>query len=212
LGGEKLNRLRFYRALACLAFAVLSQNFYLAAQDADNNGEMPLTLSDGIREDESAIVLGETVSGADPIPVASGFAVFRMVLVLALVAASVYGAVFFIRRASRPREHLNPHLKILAQTHLGANRFVCVVNVGNQAWLVGAGEGGVSLISEVKDKEALDAMILEYSQNHSGPPGGKFPDFRTFLSRFGGGAGLPPDKPGLSTDNVRKNRERLKGL
>ncbi|MDR1278863.1 MAG: flagellar biosynthetic protein FliO [Treponema sp.] len=180
-------------------------------------GEIPFSAPEALESrteipDESAIILGEPVSGTDPVPAASGFAVFRMVLVLALVAAAVYGVVFFIRRASRPRERLDPRLKILTQAHLGANRFVCVVNVGNQAWLVGAGEGGVSLISEITDKEALDAMILEYSQNSSNPHGGKFPDFRAFLSRFGGGAGLPPEKPGFSTDNVRKNRERLKGL
>jgi flagellar protein FliO/FliZ len=139
-----------------------------------------------------------------------------MVLVLALVAAVIYGAVFFIRRASRPRDRHNPYLKILTSTHLGSNRFVYVVNLGNQAWLVGAGEGGVSLISEIKDRETLDAMLLEDSQKQTESLGGRFADFRTFLRRFGGGAGpagdLPPDKPGASTDAVRKNRERLKRL
>ncbi|MDR2741115.1 MAG: flagellar biosynthetic protein FliO [Treponema sp.] len=163
---------------------------------------------------ESAIILGEAAPGTSPSPVSSGFVVFRMVLVLALVAAAVYGAVFFIRRASRPRDSRNPHLKILTSAHLGSNRFVYVVNVGNQAWLVGAGEGGVSLISEITDKDALDTMLLEDSQKQAESPGGRFPDFRTLLRRFGGGVGpdLPPDKPDFSADNVRKNRERLRGL
>jgi flagellar protein FliO/FliZ len=218
LGGEKLKRLHLGWALVCLAFFIFIQDIHLAAQ-ADTGGEITLPEGEGFAPqagapDESAIILGEAVPGAGPSPVSSGFVVFRMVLVLALVAAAVYGAVFFIRRASRPRDSRNPHLKILTSVHLGSNRFVYVVNVGNQAWLVGAGEGGVSLISEVKDKEALDAMLLEDSQKQAESHGGKFPDFRTLLRRFGGGTGpgLPPDKPDFSADNVRKNRERLRGL
>jgi flagellar protein FliO/FliZ len=137
-----------------------------------------------------------------------------MVLILALVAAAVYGAVFFIRRASRPRDTRNPHLKILTSAHLGSNRFVHVVNLGNQAWLVGSGEGGVSLIAEVSDREALDTMLLEDSRRQAESPGRRFSDFRALLRRFGGGSGpgVPPDKPGYSADDVRKNRERLRGL
>jgi flagellar protein FliO/FliZ len=138
-----------------------------------------------------------------------------MVLALALAAAAIYGVVFFIRRVSRPRDRRNPYLKILASAHLGSNRYVYVINLGSQAWVVGAGEGGVSLISEVTDREALDAMVLESSQKQAA--GGQLPDFRTFLRRFGagGGAGIPPEKQGYpvdQADNVRKNRERLKGL
>jgi flagellar protein FliO/FliZ len=226
LGGEKLNRLRLGLVVGFIAFAVFNQNIYLAAQNADNAGEVMFPSADDLGEqslvrpaetpDESALVLGEAVQGTGPSPVSSGFVVFRMVLVLALVAAAVYGAVFFVRRASRPRSGPNPHLKILTSAHLGSNRFVYVVNVGNQAWLVGAGEGGVSLISEVTDKEALDAMLLEDSQKQAEAGGGRFPDFRALLRRFGGGAGpdggFPPEKPGYSADSVRKNRERLRGL
>jgi flagellar protein FliO/FliZ len=195
----------------------------VAAQDADNAGEITLPVGGDFAPrtpeapGESTLILGEAASGTGPAPVSSAFVVFRMVLVLALVAAAVYGAVFFIRRASRPRDSRSPHLKILTSVHLGSNRFVYVVNVGSQAWLVGAGEGGVSLISEVTDKETLDAMLLEDSQRQAESPGGRFPDFRTLLRRFGGGAGpghpadKPADKPGVSADNVRKNRERLRG-
>jgi flagellar protein FliO/FliZ len=207
LGGEKLNRLHVGWALVCLAVFTFNQNIHLAAQDAGGAGE---TAFPAEALDESVIILGEAAPGAGPSPVSSGFVVFRMVLVLALVAAAVYGAVLFIRRASRPRDRRNPHLKILTSAHLGSNRFVYVINVGSQAWLVGAGEGGVSLISEVADREALDAMLLEDSQRQA-ESGGRLPDFRTLLRRFGGGE-PPPDKPGISADSVRKSRERLKGL
>jgi flagellar protein FliO/FliZ len=93
----------------------------------------------------------------------------------------------------------------VASAHLGSNRFVHVVSVGpKQAWLVGAGDGGVSLIAEITDKETVDAMLLEDSQKTTET--GKFPDFRSLLRRFGG------DTPGPSPENIRKRRERLRGL
>ncbi|MDR3130963.1 MAG: flagellar biosynthetic protein FliO [Treponema sp.] len=216
MGGEKLNRFHLGRAIVFFAVSIFIQDIYLIAQA--NTGEA-ITLPEGEgfaplpgAEDESAIILGEAVSGVGISPVSSGFVVLRMVLALALVAAAVYGVVFFLRRASRPRESRNSHLKILAAAGLGSSRFVYVVNVGSQAWLIGAGEGGVSLIAELKDKESIDAMLLEDSQNQAESPGKRFPDFRTLLRRFGGGTNLPPDRPDFSAENLRKNRERLRGL
>jgi hypothetical protein len=83
--------------------------------------------------------------------------------------------------------------------------------VGSKAWLVGAGEGGVSPIAEISDQEAVDAMLLEDASRKSAESiRGPLPDFGALLRRLAGGS--LPDKPGASPENVRKRRERLKGL
>ncbi|MDR1947888.1 MAG: flagellar biosynthetic protein FliO [Spirochaetaceae bacterium] len=172
-------------------------------------GEEELVFSDP----EAAIILGESAPGAASPAGPSFSVVLRMVLVLALAAAAIYGVVFFLRRAARPQESRNPHLKILTSAHLGSNRFVYVVSVGSRAWLLGAGEGGVSLISELTDQETVDAMLLENSVKNAETAG----NFRALLRRIGGG--FVPGKPGPAggegasvRDTLRKNRERLKGL
>ncbi|MDR3145948.1 MAG: flagellar biosynthetic protein FliO [Treponema sp.] len=167
-------------------------------------GENPLLF-----EAEDAIILGEPLPGPAPPAGPSVSVVLRMVLVLALAAAAIYGVVFFLRRAARPRESNNPHLKILTSAHLGSNRFIYIVAVGSRAWLLGAGEGGVSLIAEVTDQETVDAMLLESSVRGAETAG----NFRALLRRLGGG--FVPDKPGPSgeaADTLRRNRERLRGL
>jgi flagellar protein FliO/FliZ len=143
-----------------------------------------------------------------------------MVLVLVLAAAAVYGVVFFLRRAARPQNERNSPLKVLAATHLGSNRYVYVVNVGTEAWLVGAGEGGVSLIAELTDREAVDDMILEEAKRGAEVGASRFADFRAALARFTGrppsgaaGGGRGPDAaPPFSAQTLRRQRERLKGL
>jgi flagellar protein FliO/FliZ len=138
-----------------------------------------------------------------------------MVLVLALAAAAVYGVVFVLKRAARPREPPNPHLKILTSAHLGGTRFVYVVSLGTRAWLLGAGEGSVSLIAEVTEQETLDTLLLEESRKNA-EAGGRLGDFRALLRRLGGGApaeaGGGSGGGGFYPEKLRKHRERLKGL
>ena len=134
--------------------------------------------------------------------------ILRILLTLVVVAAAIYGLVFFVKKFSRGNTSQDPYLKILASIPLGTNRGAYVISVGSQAWLVGAAESGVNLISEIKDKDILDAMLLEDSRKSAETPAGRLPDFKSFLRKFGMTAN--PGNPG--PENIRKRRERLKGL
>jgi len=131
----------------------------------------------------------------------------RMILVLALAAAAIYGIVFFLRKNAKQTSASNPFLKILASSHLGFNRYVHIASVGSKAWLLGASEGGVNLISEIEDKEIIDAMLLEDSKK-SVETQSRFQDFLSILRRLG----TPGQTRFSGIDEIRKRRERLKGL
>jgi flagellar protein FliO/FliZ len=220
LGGEKLNRLRIFIIVVLIAAgcALHPAGFpFFSAQELDAGeamsagetapSEVLLLLDEP--SPESLIILGEAIPGAAITGGPSAGTVIRMVLVLALSAAAVYGVVFFLRRTARPQESRNPHLKILTSAHLGSNRFVYVVAVGSRAWLLGAGEGGVTPIAELTDQEVVDAMLLDDSRKQT-ESGGRLPDFRALLRRLGGPTG---GGQGLSNiDKIRKNRNRIKGL
>jgi flagellar protein FliO/FliZ len=222
LGGEKLNRFRLFLAVILIS-AAGSANGGLSAQTPGPSGaagpgaaetspaaaETPGAATPAAAPaqlDESLIVLGEVpeAPGAGP----SSFpVVLRMVLVLALTAAAIYGIVFWLKRVTRPPEQTNPHLKVLASVPLAPGRSVHVVSVGSKTWLLGAGDGGVSLIAEITDQEAeVAAMLQDDSQRRSAAP--RFSDFKSLLRRLGGN--LPDRRPG--PENVRRRRERLKGL
>jgi len=148
---------------------------------------------------------------------ASALTILRVLLTLAVVAAAIYGLIFLIKRASRGNMTQDPFLKVLAHVPLGTNRNALIISVGSQAWLVGSAESGVNLISEIGDKEILDAMLLEDSRRSAagqgglavggGLAGGRFPDFKALLHRLG----MPSDSAPPSPENIRKRGERLKG-
>ncbi|MDR0456717.1 MAG: flagellar biosynthetic protein FliO [Treponema sp.] len=169
---------------------------------------------DPITAAEQALPLGGSGNGAVVAPPpTSVWGIFRVILTLAVVAAAIYGLVFFIKRAARGGRNEDPFLKILADAPLGANRSVYIIAVGSKAWLVGAAESGVSLISAIEDQDVLNAMLLEDSRKSAaaaeGASAGRFPDFRALLHRLGVPAesNVPP-----GPEDIRKRRERLKGL
>ncbi|MHC6203461.1 FliO/MopB family protein [Breznakiellaceae bacterium SP9] len=139
------------------------------------------------------------------------WAVLRMVLVLALAATAIYGIIYFIKRANRPQEQTDPFVRVISRVSIGANRYVLVVLVGTKAFLVGSGEGGVSLITEIQDQETLDAMIVEDSRIRGSSKQGKLPDFAGLLQIFGGGK-VPPSPESITPDSLRRKRERLQGM
>ena len=131
--------------------------------------------------------------------------VVRMILVLALVAAALYGVVFFIKKAGRKPEVQDQNLKVLAGVHLGSNRYAHVISLGSKAWLVGTADGGVNLIAEIDEKEILDSMLLDASKKSVIP--GQTLDFKAILGRLG----LQIKPPQFGADKIRKRRDRLKG-
>ena len=162
---------------------------------------------DPITAAEQALVLGEGAA-VQPVPGISILGILRMVLTLAVVAVAIYGLVFIFKRAARPSIAQDPFLKILSTTMLAANRSAHVIALGSRAWLVGSSESGVSLISEIEDKDIIDAMLLEDSRKSAATPKGRFQDFKTLLRRFG----VPTETGTPGPENIRSRRERLRGL
>jgi flagellar protein FliO/FliZ len=199
LGGEKL-KLSVY-ALLIFAAGFLVQIQFIYAQ------EEPSAADDSLRSAEQALIIQESPEGQTVSSGPSVWSVFRMILTLAFAAAAIYGVVFFIKRSSKQTVSKDPFLKILATAHLGTNRYAHIISVGGKAWLLGSSDGGVNLIGEVDDKEVIDAMLLEESRKSSEPQG-RFPDFISMLRRLG----LPAQTGSSGADDIRKRRERLRGL
>jgi flagellar protein FliO/FliZ len=214
LGGEKLYR--FYKffcaALLCGALLFIGNLTTVSAQAADvpasagNAEAVPAPEPNP----ESLILFnapeeGESIAAPSTL---SGFSLLRTVLILALTAAAIYGVVFFFRRLAKPQEQANLYLKVLAKAPVSSGGAVAVVAVGTRAWLVGAGDGGVSLIAEIEDQEMVDAMLLDNSRNGPGTGGSKLPNFSSLLRRLG--AGDNGKRPGAA--DLRARRERLNKL
>jgi flagellar protein FliO/FliZ len=177
----------------------------IAAQETPSE---EIVEEDPYRLAEQAYSLDDTAAAAVSASGPSVWAVVRMLLILAVVAAAIYGVVYFLRKTAKPTAASDPYLKVLSNKHLGSNRYVHIISVGDKVWLVGSSEGGVNLISEIENKEIKDAMLLEDSKKSAQAAPGKLPDFLSLLRRMG--AKAQPQV--LDADEIRRRRERLKEI
>lgn len=179
------------------------------------NGDVPAAAGAGAQpRSESELLLedGPEPAGEQVRAPSSFWTALRMVLVLALAAAAVYGVVFFLKKMARPAEGQDPFLKVLASAHLGSNRFVHVVSLGERAWLVGASDGGVSSLGEVEDRETLDALFLEESRR-AAEGQGRMADFKGLLRKLGGRTAVEgPRGVHTAAEKLRERRQKLRGL
>jgi flagellar protein FliO/FliZ len=92
-----------------------------------------------------------------------------------------------------------------------------VLSIGTKAWLVGGGSGGLNLISVIEDPESLETLLLDDARKNAEAAAKGFPDFRSLLGRLGishkaATHGSSHAENGSLAENLRKQRERLKGL
>jgi flagellar protein FliO/FliZ len=216
LGGEKLKipQRGPLNLLLCGQSALIMAVFLSAAGLFFNPSLLSAQTGESVQEEtvplaEEDIILGEAPPSVPGGGTSSILVVLRMVLVLALAALAVYGLVFFIKRMSRSPELRDANLKVLARVSLGGGAFAAVVSVGSKAWLVGGGDGGVSLLAEIDEAEALETMLLDDARKTAEAGNARFPDFRSLLRRLGRDR---ENRPGNPAESLRKQRDRLKGL
>lgn len=204
--------INYSRKKAFLLACFLLAGIFVSAQEA--TGDVTK------QTDETRIVLGagnadvgqNAAKRSEP---SSIWILVRIVVVLALVCGGIYGVVYLLKKTSRMDVSSDKFLKSVATLALAPNRSVQVVMAGNQAFLVGITEKNISLISEITDKELIDAMNLE-SDKKSPVPGGNFAALITNLipskqKKPAETSGKAPESAVATADFLRRQRERLTG-
>lgn len=106
----------------------------------------------------------------------------RMIVVLAIVIGIIYLIVWLLKKSMDPGVQEDEYLKKTASLTLAPGKSVQVVTLGDQAWVLGVSEESVSLISEIQDKELINAMNI-----HAEPNNAKKPlDFASMLANVAG--------------------------
>lgn len=144
-------------------FILFSLTFsFLFGQASSNSGngssslnETEITLSIPDSSNEANLNFSESSGKSSVWPF------IKMILVLVLVVAAIYGILFFIKRRGNGVRSEDEFLRRVAYLNLGQGKSVEVVTlVDRGAYLLGVTEGGINLIAEVKDEELIQAMNL----------------------------------------------------
>ena len=94
---------------------------------------------------------------------ASGGSIVRTIVGLAIVLAVIYGLTWVLKQVKRSREatESGTALETLATLPLGPNRSLHMVRARGEVVLVGAGEGGVTVVRTYREAEARALGLID---------------------------------------------------
>lgn len=156
------------KLLGCIVLGTMLAMSGIYAQDRSSDGTgatEPSTTEETTTVDESTLIIetdpADNGAGTDRLGVFSAWDYIRMILVLAAVIGTIYLVFFLLKRSGNPKIQENRLIKVLSTKPIAGGKSIHLVEVGNQVFLVGSGENGVSLLSEIVDKETLDGIRLQ---------------------------------------------------
>jgi flagellar protein FliO/FliZ len=173
-------------ALVLCAVMALGTGAVAGAQGSDSPAQPAIGGAVGTARpvDETTLSFsdaGAPARAANTTAAPSTFAYFlRMIAVLALVLAVIYCVYRLMKRLAKPKIAESSAIKILASATLGPGKAIHIVALGSKAYLIGATDSSVNLVTEVEDKDLVDRLNLEATM--SPPKAGSGGDFGEMLA------------------------------
>lgn len=155
----------FGKSLKIAFFFFLIPLFSLNAQENSVStvvSESDISLSDS----ENSISLEIDENSANSSEPSAVWAFVKMILVLAVIIACIYGVFIFFRKSSNSGNSDDPFLRKVSQISLSPGKSVQVVTLLDNAYLIGVTDNSINLIGQVTDKELVEAMNV-YSDKNS---------------------------------------------
>ncbi len=192
---------------AFLAFLLIAGGMGRLYAQADAVNTTPDETQITIGEGEETIPLPET----ERTSLFSFWDFVRMILIFGVVIGVIYLLYRILKKAGGPKTIDGNLLRVISSKNIGGNKYLHLVEVGNQVWLVGAGDSAVSLVAEITEKETLDSIKLQASaESNTGRR--SFGDLMMGMFRREPRMNNIGGTNAFSTDFLKKQRERLKKM
>lgn len=143
--------------------------FYVGAEsDASGDSKSDETMYSLETSEENIKIdsQNENSDGKTSIDGATVWAFVKMVIVLLVVVACIYGMFVLFKRNSISDSGFDPFLRKVSGISLSPGKSVQIVTLLDKAYLIGVTDNSITLLGEVDDKELVDSMNV-YSDKNS---------------------------------------------
>ena len=173
---------------------------------SDNVSETSQSVTSS-KEQESQMIISTEDDVIQTQNTNTGWLFVRMILVLLVVVGCIYAVFYFVKKSTNPTNENDPFLKKVASITLSPGKSVQVITLQNHCYILGVSDSNVQLISELDDKDLIDAMNLEADKESSG----SIKDFATILaSAMGIKKKTFEESVSSSVENMQNQTNRLK--
>ena len=126
-----------------------TNNFFNAALDNTNNINEPAILQD-IRNIENRA------------QVSNGWMFFRAIIGFIVILVGIYFVFIYLKNRSKKISGSSDIIKVLATTPLATNRYVSIIEIVDDLYLVSISDHNINLLSKIEDKETKDQIKMMY--------------------------------------------------
>ena len=183
-------------------------SFYAQSTSSDVVSETSQSVSSS-KEQESQMIISTNQEVVEQRSSNTAWLFVRMILVLLVVIGCIYAVFYFVKKTTNPTNETDAFLKKVASITLSPGKSVQVVTLQNHCYILGVSDSSVQLISELDDKDLIDAMNLEADKESSG-------SVKDFASLLASAMGLKKktfeESVSSSVENMQTQSNRLKNI
>lgn len=206
--------------LTVISVLLLSISFSLAQNETDEkkvvSEDTVLTTPESTNQtNEDQIYLNTDSTSTQPKKKTSTAWVFiRMILVLALIIVCIYFVMNFMKKNISPTIGNDPFLRRVSSISVGTGKSVQIVTLLEHAYMIGVSDDSVNLISEISDKELIEAMNLYADKNTKENKPKNFSDVLAIFmpqKKTNKSTGIYSETESTVTDFLKKQRNKING-
>lgn len=93
--------------------------------------------------------------------------IIRMIVVLALVVAALYGLMIFFKKKNSNTKSDDDFLRRVSSLNLSPGKSVEIVTLVDRGFILGVTESNINLIAEIEDKEMISALNLNFDKKQN---------------------------------------------
>ncbi|KLI17980.1 flagellar biosynthetic protein FliO [Brachyspira hyodysenteriae] len=124
-------------------------NFFNATIDNTNNANEPAILQD-IRNIQ------------DRAEVSNGWMFIRAIIGFIVTLVGIYLAFIYLKNKSKKVSGSSDIIKVLATTPVATNRYISIIEIVEDMYLVSISDHNINLLSKIEDKETKDQIKMMY--------------------------------------------------
>ncbi|PTY41018.1 flagellar biosynthetic protein FliO [Brachyspira hampsonii] len=124
-------------------------NFFNAPIDNTNNANEPAILQD-IRNIQ------------DRAEVSNGWMFIRAIIGFIVTLVGIYLVFIYLKNKSKKVSGSSDIIKVLATTPVAANRYISIIEIVEDMYLVSISDHNINLLSKIEDKETKDQIKMMY--------------------------------------------------
>ena len=124
-------------------------NFFNATLDNTNNIQEPAILQD-IRNIENRA------------QVSNGWMFFKAIIGFIITLVGIYLVFIYLKNKSRKVSGSSDIINVLATTPVATNRYISIIEIVDDMYLVSISDHNINLLSKIEDKETKDQIKMMY--------------------------------------------------